>query len=142
MDIKQQKMFSLMKTNTVAYLATCEDDQPMVRPVSPIVEDDTSVWITTNSNSRKVKQIRRNHKVSLVFPSYTGGERVATIIGTAEISENLSEKKRIWELAIFDLSDNFPNGPESVEFCLIKIKISCMEWREDGESQKEIFQPF
>jgi general stress protein 26 len=131
-----------MKTNTIAYLATCEDNQPMVRPVSPIVEDDMSIWITTNSSSRKVKQIHQNNKVSLAFLSYPGGERAATIIGTADISENLAEKKRVWELAVFDLSDNFPNGPESVEFCLIKINITSVEWREDWQSQKEIFQPF
>ncbi len=142
MDIKQEKIFSIMKTNTIAYLATCEDDQPMVRPVSPIVEDNMSVWITTNSSSQKVKQIRQNNKVSLAFLSYPGAERVATVIGTADISENLAEKKRVWELAVFDLSENFPNGPESVEFCLIKINITSVEWREDWQSQKEIFQPF
>ena len=142
MDIKQQKILAVMKVNTIAYLATCEDDQPMVRPVSPIVEDDMSVWITTNSSSRKVKQIHQNNKVSLAFLSYPSGERAATIMGTADISENLAEKKRIWELAVFDLSGNFPNGPESVEFCLIKINITSVEWREDWQSQKEIFQPF
>jgi len=71
-DIKQDKILSIMKTNTIAYLATCEDDQPMVRPVSPIVEDNLSVWITTNSSSQKLKQIRQNNKVSLAFLSYPG----------------------------------------------------------------------
>ena len=63
-----QKIVAIMKKNSLhAYLATCDCEQPWVRPVSPIVEDDMSIWVTTYSTSRKVKQIRQNPKVCIAF---------------------------------------------------------------------------
>jgi len=51
----EQKIVSIMKENCIhAYLATCDGDQPRVRPVSPIVEDDMSIWVTTGATSRMV----------------------------------------------------------------------------------------
>lgn len=59
-----EKMVAIMKENCLhAYLATDDGDQPVVRPVSPIVEDDISIWVTTFCTSRKVSQIRRNPKI-------------------------------------------------------------------------------
>ncbi|TET78530.1 MAG: hypothetical protein E3J41_04380, partial [Candidatus Cloacimonadota bacterium] len=104
-----QKIVSIMKDNSLhAYLATCDGDQPRVRPVSPIVEDNMSIWVTTFSTSRKVKQIKHNTKICLSFVEQPNGDKAATVIGEAEIIENLEEKKRIWNLATFDLSQHFP----------------------------------
>ena len=56
----REKIVAIMKANaSFAFLATSDGDQPRVRPVSPIVEDDLSVWVTTFCSSRKVKRSRR-----------------------------------------------------------------------------------
>ncbi|GAI83633.1 unnamed protein product [marine sediment metagenome] len=138
----KQKIVSIMKDNSLhAYLATCDGEQPRVRPVSPIVEDNMSIWVTTFSTSRKVKQIKQNPKICLAFVEQPNGNKAATVIGEVEIIENLEEKKRVWGLATFDLAQHFPNGPESEEFCLLKILTEKIEWRDSWTSKLKIYEP-
>ncbi|KYK35805.1 MAG: pyridoxamine 5'-phosphate oxidase family protein [Theionarchaea archaeon] len=142
MNPDKQKIVGIMKENSLhAYFATCDGDQPRVRPVSPIVEDDMSIWIATFSTSRKVTHIRENPKVCLAFVEQPRGDKAVTVIGKAEISENLEEKKRVWERAPFDLSEYFPNGVESDEFCLLKIVIDRIEWRDSWTSKLKVYEP-
>ena len=133
---ERQRIVEIIKEIEPAYLATCEGDQPRVRPVSPIVEADMSIWVGTRSTSRKVKQIEQNPKVCLAFvqpPHSAKGEKVAIVIGEAKNISNLEEKKRFWRLwtqvyPVFDLSRVYPDGPESNDFCLLKIVIKEIEW--------------
>ena len=137
-----QKIVNIMKENSLhVYLATCDGEQPRVRPVSPIVEDNMSIWVTTFCTSRKVKQIEKNPNICLAFVEQPRGDKAATVIGEAKIIENLEEKKRVWGLATFDLSQHFPNGPESDEFCLLKIIIKKIEWRDSWKSKIKIYEP-
>ena len=137
-----EKIVAIMRKNSSpAYLATCDGDQPRVRPVSPIVEDNLSVWVTTFCNSRKVIQIKQNPKICLSFMEHPEGTKSAFVIGEAEIIPDLDQKKRIWKLASFDLSRHFPKGPESDEFCLLKIDIKKVEWWENWESGTQIYEP-
>lgn len=138
---EKEKMVAIMKENSLhAYLATCDGDQPRVRPVSPIVEDDMSIWVTTFSNSRKVKQIRQDPKICLAFVEQPEGNKSAFVIGRAEIIPDLEEKKRVWQLASFDLSRHFPKGPESEEFCVLKIVIQKIEWWDNWETGRKIYE--
>ncbi len=137
-----QKIVAIMKENSLhAYLATCDGDQPRVRPVTPIVEDNMSIWVTTFSTSRKVKQIRQNPKICLAFVELPHGEKAANVIGEAKIIPNLDEKKKVWDLATLDLSQYFPNGPDSDEYCLLKIVIERIEWRDSWKSKAKIYEP-
>lgn len=139
---ERQKIVTIMKENCLhAHFATCDGDQPVVRSVSPIVEDDMSIWVTTFCSSRKVGQIRRNPKICLAFVEQPHGDKAAVVIGEAEIIPDLQEKKRVWKLATFDLSQHFPNGPESKEFCLLKIIVKKVEWRDSWEGGTKIYKP-
>lgn len=124
-----------------AYLATCDDDQPIVRPVSPIVEDELSIWVTTFCSSRKVSQIQKNPKICLAFVEQPSGDKAAVVFGEAKMVPDLEDKKRIWKLATFDLSKHFPEGPESKEFCLLKIIVRKTEWRDSWEGGTRIYKP-
>jgi general stress protein 26 len=136
------KIITIMKQNSMhAYFATSDGDQPQVRPVSPIVEDNMSIWITTFNTSRKVKQLRQNPKCCLTFVEYPEGDKAATVNGEAKIISDLEMKKRVWNLAGFDLSGYFPKGPEDEEYCLLKIDINKVEWRESWEAGKKIYEP-
>jgi general stress protein 26 len=131
-----------MKANSLhAYLATCDGDQPRVRPVSPIVEDDMSIWVTTGGTSRKVKQIRQNPKICLAFVELPDGDKAAIVIGEAKMMPDVGEKKRVWKMASFDLSEHFPDGPASKEFCLLKIIVKNIEWRESWTAGAKIYEP-
>jgi len=138
----EQKMVCIMKDNSLhAYLATCDGDQPRVRPVSPIVEDDMSIWVTTRGTSRKVEQIRRNPKICLAFVEQPIGDKAATVIGEAQIIPDIGQKKRVWKLAKFDLWEHFPNGPDSDDFCLLKIIIKKIEWTDSRIAGWKIYEP-
>lgn len=141
MKSDKEKIVTIMKENSLhAYFATVDGDQPRVRPVSPIVEDDMSLWVTTFSTSRKVQHIEENPKICLAFVELPRGDKAATVVGKAEIIENLDEKKRVWNLAGFDLSQFFPHGPESDEFCLLKIAIDLIEWRDSWTGGQKIYE--
>jgi len=138
----KQMILKIMKeTCSHAYLATCDGDQPVVRPVTPIIEDNLSVWITTFNSSRKVKQIKQNPKVCLAFVEQPNGDKAATIIGQAEIIPGMEEKKRVWKLATFDLLQFFPDGPETKEYGLLKININKIEWRDSWTGGQKIYKP-
>ena len=48
------------------FLATIDDDQPRVRPVT-LINFEGKFWITTDAKSEKVKQIMKNPKVEFSF---------------------------------------------------------------------------
>lgn len=138
----KQKIVDIMKkASNFAFFATGDGDQPRVRAVSPCVEDDMSIWIATMPSSRKVQQIRKNPKVSLAFVVPPNGEQSATVMGEAEIVEDMEQKKRIWDLLSYDPSQFFPEGPESKEYCVLKINVKQIEWWEDWESGRKTYKP-
>lgn len=138
----EQKIISIMKDNFLfASLSTSDGDQPRVRTVSPIVEDDMSIWVTTRSTSRKVKQLQKNPKICLAFVEPPEGDKAATVIGEALIIPDADKKKRVWNLAPFDLYEHFPDGPTSSDFCLLKIIPRKIEWRDSGTAQWNIYEP-
>ena len=138
----EQKIISIMKDNFLfASLSTSDGDQPRVRTVSPIVEDDMSIWVTTRSTSRKVKQLQKNPKICLAFVEPPEGDKAATVIGEALIIPDTDKKKRVWNLAPFDLYEHFPDGPTSSDFCLLKIIPKKIEWRDSGTAQWNIYEP-
>jgi general stress protein 26 len=124
-----------------AYLATCDGDQPVVRSVSPIVEKDLSLWVTTSAHANKVKQIRKNPKVCLFFVEQPAGEKAAAAYGKAEIVSDLQTKKRVWALATFDLLQYFPDGPESAAFSLLKVVPDEVRWRDSWTGGEKTYRP-
>ena len=138
----KQKIISIMKDNFLfASLSTSDGDQTRVRTVSPIVEDDMSIWVTTRSTSRKVKQLQKNPKICLAFVESPEGDKAATVIGEALIIPDADKKKRVWNLAPFDLYEHFPDDPTSSDFCLLKIIPRKIEWRDSGTAQWNIYEP-
>jgi general stress protein 26 len=138
----EQRIVSIMKNNFLhTSLATCDGDQPRVRIVSPIVEDDMSMWVTTRSTSRKVKQLRENPKICLTFVELPDGDKAAIVIGEAQIIPDIEKRRRIWKMAPFDLYEHFSNGPDSDDFCLLKIIIKRIEWRDSGIGEAKIYEP-
>ena len=138
----RSKMVGIMKATCLhAYLATCEGDQPQVRPVSPIVEDNGLIWVTAFRGSRKVKQITKNPKVCLAFVSQPSGDQAAIVCGKAEIVEDAKLRNHVWNLAEFNLQEYFPDGPDSADYCLLRIRAGKIEWRESWTSQTKVYEP-
>jgi general stress protein 26 len=142
MSSDERLIVEIMKKNCLhAYLATADGDQPFVRPVSPIVEDDMSIWVTTFSTSRKVSHVCQNPKICLAFVEQPQGDKAAFVFGEAYAISDIEKKRKVWQLASFDLSQHFPGGPESKEFNLLKIIRKRIEWRNSWEAGDKIFEP-
>ena len=138
----EQKIVSIMRDNYLyASLATCDGDQPRVRIVSPVVEDDMSIWVTTRSTSRKVEQLRENPNICLAFVEPPEGDKSVTVIGETQIVPDPDKRRRVWKLAPFDLYEHFPGGPDSDDFCLLKIGVKRIEWREVGTGALKTYEP-
>jgi general stress protein 26 len=136
------RIVSIMKANCRhAYLATADGDQPWVRPVTPIVEDDMSTWVATFSTSRKVRQLEKNPNVCLSFVEHPDGNRAAVVFGQAVTEADPEQRRRVWKLAPFDMAGYFPGGPDSKDYCLLRIVPRQVEWREDWESGSKTFVP-
>ncbi len=75
-DNDKKKIIGIMKElSNFSFLGTIDENAPKIKPVSPIVDDEMNIWVATFSNSRKVKQIKKNNNISLAFVQYPSGDK-------------------------------------------------------------------
>lgn len=88
------------------------------RYVEPIVESDFSaLWIGTNPNLRKIKEIQDNSKVTLAFGNHQ--ERASIVVyGEASLETDIALRRKYWK-GVWRLF--FPSGPAGEDYVLIKI---------------------
>jgi general stress protein 26 len=138
----RRKIVEIMKkARNLAFLATSDGNQPRVRPMATMMQDDLSLWMATSAKSRKVQQIRKNPKVSLVFVVPPEGDQAVTVIGEAIMVKDMEEKKKVWKLAAYDPAQFWPDGPEMEDYCVLKIKVKQIEWWESFETGMKIYEP-
>ena len=71
--------------------------QPAARVVDPFVPDsDLTIWIGTNPLTRKVRDIRRDPRVTLLYFNPATFEYV-TVLGTAALVADSLEQARHWK---------------------------------------------
>ena len=98
--------------------------QPQSRIVDPLLPDkEMTVWIGTNSLTRKIGEIRANSQVSLLYFDSKSLEYVA-LLGTAYVVTDKAEKARHWkpEWAPF-----YKKGADGSDFALIRVKATRIE---------------
>ena len=112
----------------IASSGTCElttiDNEGLVRTrvMSPFApESDMTIWLGTNSNSRKVQQIKNNPKVTLFYLDSDKSGYV-TIQGNAELINDTELKNVYWKP---EWERFYPNRPDG--YILIKVIPKWME---------------
>jgi general stress protein 26 len=136
---EKKKLFKMIKEiSDITFLATVDGEKPDLRPVTFRVDDDFGIWINTASSSNKVKQIKRNNHICLSVPNISDFGLVVTIYGIAEIIQDLEKKKFVWDLSGDLLKDYFPGGPESEEFCVLKVNVDKAKWWDDDGELKVV----
>jgi len=89
---------TIMAAARYCALITVDDaGAPQVRTMDPFSpDDDMTIWLGTNRNTRKVEQIRRDPRVVLYYPSPNATGYVS-ISGRARLVEDEMEKASRWK---------------------------------------------
>lgn len=107
---------------TCALITLNDESIPMVRTMDPFPpESDFTVWFGTNSESRKVNQIKNNPNVTLYYQDSDASGYVV-IHGTAQIIDDQKEKQNRWKEA---WEAFYPDN--RANYLLIKVSPEWME---------------
>jgi len=87
----------------------------LMHPFEP--DADLNVWLGAGPESRKVREILRQNKVTLTFLNPRSTAYV-TIVGTANLDSTPELKRKYWRSY---WSDMYPGGPEADQYVLIKV---------------------
>ena len=102
-----------------AHLATAAPDgTPHVSLAAAAVDRDL-LWIGTRASSRKARNIAANPRVALMWTP----EAEVYVRGTADLIDELDEKRRIWHSGVFayDLAAFF-GSPDDADFVFVRIQ--------------------
>jgi general stress protein 26 len=103
-----------------AALATQDGDAARVRMVHPTWEGST-LWFATGTGSPKHRQLERNPYVDVQFQVAPPDFVHVVARGPAEIVTDPAEKKRVWDVIDYDLSQFWRGGPEDPGYTLVRI---------------------
>ena len=118
--------------NTARYCALITIDstgRPHARTMDPFSPaDDMVVWLATNPKSRKVREIRRNQRVTLYY-FVPEDQAYVTVFGRARIVDDARERARHWK---DEWKDFYPDrqylliavAPEKLEVISVKQGIN------------------
>lgn len=91
-----------------------------MRIVHPTWEGQT-LWFATGASSPKVAQLRANPAVDVQFQVAPPDFVHVLVRGRAEVVTDPAEKKRVWDVIDYDLSQFWPGGPEDPEYAPVRI---------------------
>ena len=121
----------------MGYLATCEEVQPRVRAMMPVMRDDGKLLMATFPGTKKIGQIQKNPKVEVCFVDRKLSH--CRIEGKAVVSADKALKEELWERQM--MLRQFFSGPEDPAYILIVIspaKISVMNIGEKAYTEVKI----
>ena len=96
---------------------------PQARVVDPHVAGDRSLWVATNPRSRKVGEIKRDARVTLLCLDAAKGEYV-TVQGRAKPVNDASVKAARWKA---DWQPFYKEGHAGEDFMLFEVRPSRFE---------------
>lgn len=113
------------------FLATEEDDQPRVRPVT-LVNFDKRFWVLTGTDNAKVKQIRKNSKIEfcLLFEE-DENQGYIRAAGLASIIKDKETKAKVAKHCHF-FSEHW-KSPDDPKYTLIELKLNEIEYLRPNE---------
>lgn len=97
---------------------------PRARIMDPFPpEEDFTVWLATNSRTRKVEQLESDGRATLFYFDREGAGYL-TLLGTAEVVRDPAEKARRWKDT---WSDFYEDGHRGEDFVLIRFRPDRLE---------------
>jgi len=101
----------LMAAQTYCALITVDDTgRPQVRTMNPFPpEEDMTVWVATNTRSRKVQEIRKDPRVCLYYADHGKATGYVALSGRAVLVDDMAEiqkrKRAYWDQAFPELKN-------------------------------------
>lgn len=135
----KEKILAKISQPTLMALATVtEDSKPWVRYVTPMADENLTLWMATFIGSRKVAQIRKKPEVHLTVGVTTmeTAESYLQIQGRAEILTDEKTKKTVW----FDQLKNIFSGPDDPNYAVCKITPYRIEYHKMGSVAPEVWE--
>lgn len=125
-----EKSNQIIKSCDAAYMGVIDEAGcPSVSTVSRIMgENILEAFFSTTLDSNKAKRLLKNNKASICYRS--DGNNI-TLVGTAEIVTEQTEKSRLWQdwfLSFFTLGETDPN------YCIIHFKTKRVSLWVENES--------
>jgi len=127
----KDEVWNYFKDSQYIFLATSEENQPRVRPVT-IIYFDKKFWITTGTNNNKVAQIQKNPKIEFCLvvkkedrQGYVQGTGLAKIVKGKEQKEKIAEH--------CDFFSDFWESPDDPDYTLIELSINEIEYLKPNE---------
>ena len=136
----KKKILAKLEGPTLATLATItEDRKPWVRYVTPVADENLTIWVASFVNSRKVAQIRKHPEVHLTVGVTTmeTAESYLQIQGRAEIRTDAETKKAAW----YGHLERIFSGPDDPDYCVCKITPYRIEYQTMGMVPPEVWEP-
>ena len=101
-------------------VATTGPDGPRVRMVHPTWEGET-LWFATGTTSPKIRQLRSDPRVDVQYQVAPPDFVHIMVRGKASIIGDEDEKKRIWDVFDYDLSQFWSGGPNDPDFTPVRV---------------------
>jgi len=101
-------------------VASVEGGEPRVRMVHPTWEGET-LWFATGTTSPKVRQLQATPAIDMQFQVAPPDFVHIMVRGTAEIVTDEAEKKRVWDVLDYDLSQFWSGGPTDPNYTLVRV---------------------
>jgi general stress protein 26 len=102
-----------------AHLATAAPDGTPHVSLAAATLDGDLLWIGTRASSGKARNIAANRRVALMW---TPAAEVH-VRGTAELVDDLDEKRRVWSSGIFDYDlSSFFGSPDDADFVFVRVR--------------------
>jgi general stress protein 26 len=139
MSDPKKKIQDKMKTPQLSVLATItEDGKPWVRYVTPLMDENMTIWMATFAASRKVGHIKKNPEVHLTVgvTSMETAESYLQIQGRAEVLTDAATKKAVWN----DNLKGIFSGPDDPNYNVIRIAPYRIEYQGMGMVPPEVWE--
>ena len=123
-ESERQQFFAAVeeasKTAIWCAVATVAGNEARVRMVHPTWEGET-LWFATGTGSPKHKQMEANPSIDVQFQVAPPDFVHILVRGNAEIVTDEAEKKRVWDVIDYDLSQFWSGGPNDPNYTLVRV---------------------
>jgi uncharacterized pyridoxamine 5'-phosphate oxidase family protein len=136
-DNLKEEVLGHLKDQQHILLATSEEDQPRVRPVT-LVCLDGKFWILTGTKNAKTQQIQKNPKIEFCLLFQKGENRgYIRVTAVAKIIQNRETKVKIAKHT--DFFDEFWEDPDDPDYTLMELYPSEIEYLRPKEMSVQRF---